>query len=129
MAQHTHDQSRKIVWTTGMLRLSKSVWAGDVRLKSGMYHVKHVMDGTRHVIVFKPVALPGGYKEFGMFEGKEVARLACSVEPAPKQVRNTKMRLGKNAAGQSVILEIQIAGEKVKHILSVGGQQLSETNQ
>jgi hypothetical protein len=32
-------------------------------------------------------------------------------------VRNTKVRLGKNVAGQSVILEIQIAGENVKHIL------------
>lgn len=110
-----------------MVRLSKSAWAGDVRLKSGMYHVKQVMDGTRHVIVFKSVALPAG-KEFSMWEGKEVARLACTVEPA-KEVRNTKVRFGKNAAGQSVILEIQIAGEKVKHILSEGGQQLSETNQ
>ena len=128
LAQDMHDQNSKIVWRTGMVRLSKSAWAGDVRLKSGMYHVKHVMDGTRHVIVFKSVALPAG-KEFSMWEGKEVARLACSVEPAAKEMRNTKVRLGKNAAGQSVILEIQIAGEKVKHILSVGGQQLSETNQ
>ena len=98
-----------------MVRLSKSAWAGDVRLKSGMYHVKHVVEGSRHVIVFRSVALPAG-KEFSMFEEKEVARLACSVEPA-KEVRNTKVRLGKNAAGQSVILEIQIAGEKVRHIL------------
>lgn len=128
LAQHPHDQNSKIVWRTGMVRLSKSAWAGDVRLKSGMYHVKHVMDGTRHVIVFKSVALPAG-KEFPMWEGKEVARLACSVEAATKEERNTRVRLGKNAAGQSVILEIQIAGEKGKHILSVGGQQLSETNQ
>ena len=127
LAQDQHDQSSKVVWRKGMVRLSKSAWAGDVRLKSGMYHVKHVMDGTRHVIVFKSVAQPAG-KEFSMWEGKEVARLACVVEPA-KEVRNTKVRLGKNAAGESVILEIQIAGEKVKHILSVSGQQLSETNQ
>ena len=112
---HPHDQDSKVVWRTGMVRLSKSAWAGDVRLKSGMYHVKQVIDGTRHVIVFKAVALPAG-KQFSMFEGKEVARLECRVEPAAKELRNTKVRLGKNAAGQSVILEIQIAGEKVRHI-------------
>lgn len=111
-----------------MLRVSKSVWVGDVRLKSGMYHVKHVMDGTRHVIVFKPVALPAGYKEFSMVEGKEVARLECRVEPATKQVRNTKIRLAKNAAGQSLIQEIQLAGENDKHILSANAQQLSKRN-
>jgi hypothetical protein len=110
-----------------MVRLSKSAWAGEVRLKSGMYHVKHLMDGTGHVIVFKSVALPAG-KEFSMWEGKEVARLACSVEPATKEMRNTKVRFGKNSAGQPVIREIQIAGEKVKYMLLVGGQQLSETN-
>ena len=124
LAQHPHDQNSKTVWRTGMVRLSKSAWAGDVRLKSGMYHVKHVMDGTRHVIVFKSVALPAG-KEFSMWEGKEDARLACTVEPATKEVRNTKVRLAKNAAGQSVILEIQIAGEKVKHILSVDGGMMA----
>ena len=127
LAQQPHDQNSQIVWRKGMVSLSKSAWAGDVRLKSGMYHVKHVMEGTRHVIVFQSVALPAG-KEFSMWEGKEVARLACVVAPA-KEVRNTKVRLGKNAAGQSVILEIQIAGEKVKYTMSVGGQQLSKTNQ
>ena len=128
LAQHTHDQSSKIVWKTGMLRLTKSVWAGDVRLKRGMYHVKHVVDGNRHVIVFKPVTMPAGYKEYSMFEGKEVARLECSVEPVTKQVRNTKIRLGKNAAGESVILEIQIAGEDVKHILAESSPQLNQRN-
>ena len=70
-----------------MVRLSKSAWAGDVRLKSGMYHVKHVVDGTRHVIVFKSVALPAG-KEFSMWEGKEVARLECRVEPAKESAKH-----------------------------------------
>jgi hypothetical protein len=112
MAQHTHDHGGTTAWKTGMLRLSKRVWAGDVRLKSGMYHVKHVVDGNTHVIVFKPVTLPGG-KGFPMWEEREVVRLECRVEPATKEVRNTKLRLGRNAAGQSVILEIQIAGEKV----------------
>lgn len=40
------------------------------------------------------------------------------VEPATKQVRNTRIRLAKNAAGDSVVQEIQIVGENVKHVLS-----------
>jgi hypothetical protein len=128
LAQQTHEHNSRVVWKTGMVRLSKSVWAGDVRLKSGMYHVKHVVDGSRHVMVFKPVALPAGYKEFRMFEGKEVARLECRVELVTKRVRNTKVRLAKNAAGDLVIQEIQIAGEDVKHILSESSPQLSQRN-
>ncbi len=111
-----------------MLRISEPVWAGDVRLKSGMYHVNHVVDGNRHVIVIKSVALLAGYKESSMFEQKEVARLECKVEPATKSTRITKLRLGRNAAGEPVILEIQIAGENVKHILSANAQQLSKRN-
>lgn len=124
VAQHTGDSD----WKTGMLRISDPVWAGDVRLKSGMYHVKHVVEGNRHVIVVKSVALPAGYREFSMVEEKEVARLECRVEPAAKQVRNTKMRLNKNAAGESVILEIQIAGENFRHILSGSTAQVSNGN-
>lgn len=86
LAQHPHDQRSKIVWKTGMVRLSKSVWAGDVRLKRGMYHVQHVVEGIRHVLVFRAVDMPAGYKEFSMVEGKEVARLECGVEPATNRV-------------------------------------------
>jgi len=126
-AQHTHDHGAATAWKTGMLRLSKRVWAGEVRLKSGMYHVKHVIEGNTHVIVFKSVTLPGG-KGFPMWEEKEVVRLECRVEPALKSVSNTKLVLGENAAGEPVIREIQIAGEKVKHLLSVGVAQLSNGN-
>ena len=116
-AQHTHDHGSDTKWKTGMLRISKPIWAGDVRLKSGMYHVKHVVDGDKHWMVFKTVTLGAGYREGSMFEEKEVARLECRVEPAVKSTRNTKFRVGKTSAGEPLIQEIQIAGEKVTHIL------------
>jgi len=125
LAQHAHDQKTKIVWKTGMVRLSKSAWAGNVRLKSGMYHVKHLIDGVKHVLVFRSVALRAG-KDFPMWEEKEVARLECRVEPVTKSTSNTKISLGRNAAGELVIEEIQIAGEKVKHILSGSGSGVKE---
>jgi hypothetical protein len=52
VAQHTNDHGGDSDWKTGMLRISSPVWAGDVRLNSGMYHVKHSVDGTKHVIVW-----------------------------------------------------------------------------
>ncbi len=82
-----------------------------------MYHVQHVIEENDDVIVFKPVTMPGGYREYGMTEGREVVRLKCQIEPVGKSVRNTKIQLGRNASGDRVIEAIQIAGEKVKHTL------------
>ncbi|GEM_PF-1133144 len=125
LAQHSHDHKGVSEWKTGMLRLSKPVWAGNVRLKDRMYHVKHVIDGDKHVLVFKSVTLRAGYQEGLMWEGKEVVRLECRVEAVAKSVSNTKVMLGKNEAGESVIEGIQIAGEKVKHVVSRSAAQLS----
>ena len=127
VAQQTRDHGGATARKRGMLRLSKRVWAGDVRLKSGMYHVKHVVDGNTHVIVFKPVTMPAG-KGFPMWEEKEVVRVECRVEPVAKSVSNTKMVLKKNAAGELLIQEIQIAGEHEKHLLSESSPRLSQRN-
>jgi len=111
-AQHHETLS---VGKKGMARFSSKVRVGDVVLPAGMYHVQHVVEGSDHVIVFKPVTMPAGYKEYQMVEGREVVRLKCRVSPVEKSVRNTKIKLGRNAAGERVIEEIQIPGEKVKH--------------
>jgi hypothetical protein len=117
-AQHDHTLSANKM---GMARFSKKVRVGDVVLPAGMYHVQHVVEGSDHVIVFKPVTMPAGFKEYQMVEGREVVRLKCTVSPVDKSVSNTKIKLGRNAAGEQVIEEIQIAGEKVKHtFLTVG---------
>ena len=116
-AQLSYVEHDKVSWKKGMLRLSKPAWAGDIRLKSGMYHVRHVVDGNMHALVFKQVTLPGG-KGFPMWEEKEVvARVECRVETATKSVNNTKVVFSETNAGERSIREIQIAGEKVRHIL------------
>ena len=125
VAQHSHDPKPAANWKKGMLRLSNPAWAGNVRLKERMYHVKHVVDGDKHLLVFKSVTLRAGYQGGLMWEGKEVARLECRVEPVAKSVSNTKVKFGRNLAGERVIEEIQIAGEKVKHVLSNRDAQLS----
>ena len=127
LAQHSHDHNSTANWKTGMIELSDRVWVGDVQLKSGMYHVKHVVDGARHLIVFKPVTMPAG-KGFPMWEEKEIARVECSVEPVEKSVSNTKVEFGRNANGERVIESIQIAGEKFKHVLSTQAARLNDGN-
>ena len=99
----------------GMVKFSSKVKAGDVVLEPGMYHVQHVVEGGGHVIVFKPVSMPAGYRENQMIEGREVVRLKCQTEPVAKSVSNTKIQLGRNASGERVIEAIQMAGEKTKH--------------
>ncbi len=77
---------------------------------------KGMVRGTDHVFVFKPVTMPAEYREYSMVEGREIVRLKCHVEAVAKSVNNTKITLGQNPSGERTIEEIQVAGEKVKHI-------------
>ena len=114
-AQHTQQHDMQIVGKEGMVTFNKHVRAGAALLKPGMYHVRHIVEGSEHVVTFKPVTMPAGYRQYQMVEGREVARLKCTVEPAAKKTRNTKVVLGRNAAGETAITEVQIAGENVRH--------------
>ena len=73
--------------------------------------------GGDHIIVFKEMAMPAGYKMGNTPVGKEVARIKCKVEPVTKKVSNTKITLRTNAAGEKEIAEVQVAGEAFKHLL------------
>jgi hypothetical protein len=109
------DSNTLTVGKKGMVTFTSSVKAGDTTLKPGMYHVQHIVEGNNHVFVFKAVSMPAGYKEHQMVENAEAVRLSCTIEPVAKKSRNTKIKLGTNAAGEKVIEEIQVAGETVKH--------------
>src|SRR6266511_3279318 len=73
-----------------------------------MYHVQHIVEGTDHVFVFKPVTMPAEYREYSMVEGREIVRLKCHVEAVAKSVNNTKVTLGQNASGERTIEEIAL---------------------
>jgi len=116
LGQHSHDHGAT-EWKKGMVRLNETAWVGAVRLNSGMYHVKHIVEGEQHWLVFNAVTLGAGYREGQMWEGEEIARLECNVEPAARSLRNTKVILTKALGGMRKVQEIQIAGERVRHIL------------
>lgn len=106
-----------IIGKKGQLHFTTQVKAGNTVLKPGMYQVQHVTEGSDHVIVFKEMEMPAGYKMGNTPVGKEVARIKCKVEPVTKKVSNTKITLRTNAAGEKEIAEVQVAGEAFKHLM------------
>ena len=108
----------KFIATAIALVIGLGAFTSQVLAQHGdhMYHIQHVVEGANHVVIFKPVTMPAGYKEYSMVEGREIVRLNCRVESVAKSVSNTKIKLGRNAAGERVIEEIQVPGEKVKHV-------------
>jgi hypothetical protein len=75
------------------VHFTTQVKAGNAVLKPGMYQVQHVVEGSDHVIIFKEMELPAGYKMGNTPVGKEVSRITCKVEPVSKAVNNTKITL------------------------------------
>ena len=106
-----------IIGKKGQVHFTTQVKAGDAVLKPGMYQVQHVVEGSDHVLVFKEMEMPAGYKMGNTPVGKEVARIKCKVEPVTKKVSNTRITLRTNAAGEKEIAEVQVAGEAFKHLL------------
>ncbi len=108
----------------GEVHFNVPVRAGSALLKPGMYQVQHVLEGSEdivslneHVVIFKQMEMPAGYRHSNTPVAKEAAaRVKCTVEPAAKQVSNTRITLRTNDAGEKEIAEVQIAGEDFRHL-------------
>ena len=116
-AHHQGAGQEVITGKKGEVHFTTQVKAGDAVLKPGMYQVQHVTEGGEHVIIFKEMEMPAGYKHGNTPVSKEVARIKCKVEPVTKAVSNTKVTLRTNAAGEKEVAEVQVAGEAFKHLL------------
>lgn len=115
--QAHHQKEEVIIGKKGQIHFTQNVKVGTSVLKAGMYQVQHMMEGSEHVVIFKEVSMQAGYKHGNTPVGKEVARTKCKVEPVAKSVNNTKITLRTNAAGEKEVAEVQVAGEKFKHLL------------
>ena len=113
LAQH-EDMVR--IGKKGVVPIDTPVRVGDVLLKPGRYQIQHVMEGQDHVIVFKKLlhARPPEYVETASEKG--TTRLKCTVKPLGEKAKYGLIRLGKNAAGEKTIEEVQIQGENVTHV-------------
>lgn len=100
----------------GEFHLSSPVRVSDTVLKEGMYQVQHVAEGGNDLIIFREIQM--GYRSnMGNQQlGKEVARVKCRIEPVTNKWKNTKLILRANGTGEKEVTEVQIKGEKVKHL-------------
>jgi hypothetical protein len=102
----------------GEVHFNVPVRAGNTVLQPGMYQVQHFVEGGDHIIGFKEMEMPAGYRHSNTPVAKEAAaRIKCTVAPVAKAVGNTTITLRTNAAGEKEIAEVQIAGEAFKHLL------------
>jgi len=106
-----------IIGKKGQAHFTNAVKVGAVVLKPGMYQVQHLDESGEHVIIFKEMSMPAGYRMGNTPVGNEVARIKCKVEPVAKKAPNTKITLRTNAAGEKEIVEVQIAGEAFMHLM------------
>ena len=105
------------VGNKGQIHLNVTVKAGSVVLEPGMYQVQHAVEGSDHVVSFKTVEMPAGYRHGSTRVTGEPVRITCRVEAVDKKVSRTTIALRTNAAGEKEVAEVQIAGESFKHIL------------
>jgi len=102
----------------GEVHFNVPVRAGGTLLKPGMYQVQHAVEGNDHIIAFKAVSMPAGYRHGNTQVDKDVAaRVKCTVEPVAQKTRNTKITLRINSAGEKEVADVQIAGEAFKHLM------------
>jgi hypothetical protein len=101
----------------GEIHFNVPVKAGNTVLQPGMYQLQHVVEGNDHVVIFKAVAMPAGYRHGNTAVSNDAAaRIKCNVVAAEK-VNKTKITLRTTTAGEKEIAEVQVAGEAFKHLL------------
>jgi hypothetical protein len=88
------------------ISFSGNVRIGDAVLPQGDYEIKHVMEGTDHIMVFQRVG-----------SGKPVtARVKCSLVQLSEKSKTTEKRYTVNAANEQVLQELVFRGDSAKHV-------------
>src|SRR5919109_958016 len=65
----------------GEVHFNIAVKAGGVVLQPGMYQVQHLIEGSDHIVIFKEMEMPAGYRHSNTPVSKEAAtRIKCKVE-------------------------------------------------
>jgi hypothetical protein len=83
----------------------KVIVAGSV-LPSGDYEIRHVMEGSDHIMVFR---------QLGVRKGVEL-RAKCTLVPLPEKAADTQKVFELNAANERVLHELIFKGDRAKHV-------------
>jgi len=85
---------------------SQQVRVGNTLLPQGNYDIRHVMEGSNHIMVFRQV---GG-------KNPVEVRAKCTLVPLSARAGRDEKTYTVNAANERVLQELIFAGDRVKHV-------------
>jgi hypothetical protein len=99
-------ENKLAVPDTYQLKFSENVRVADTLLPKGTYEVRHVMEGSNHIMVFR---------QLGTKKPVEV-RAKCTLVPLGAKATESQTIYVLNAANQRVLQELVFKGEDAKHV-------------
>jgi hypothetical protein len=91
---------------TYQVNFSEKVRVADTLLPQGKYEIRHVMEGSDHIMVFR---------QLGTKKPAEV-RAKCTLVPLTAKASESQTIYVLNAANQRVLQELVFKGEDAKHV-------------
>lgn len=88
------------------VNFSEKVLVANTVLPSGDYEIRHVMEGTDHIMVFRQI---------GVKKPIEV-RAKCTLVPLAVKAADTQKIYELNAANERVLHELIFKGDRAKHV-------------
>ena len=85
---------------------SEKVWVAGTVLPQGNYEIRHVMEGSQHIMVFR---------QLGTKKPVEV-RAKCELVPLPEKAGDSQKLYTLNAANERVLHELIFSGDHAKHV-------------
>lgn len=91
---------------TYQVKFSENVQVADTLLPKGNYEIRHVMEGSNHIMVFR---------QLGTKKPAQV-RAKCALVPLGAKATESQTVYVLNAANQRVLQELVFKGEDAKHV-------------
>ncbi len=85
---------------------SEKVWVANTLLPKGNYEIRHVMEGSEHIMVFR---------QLGKKKPIEV-RAKCTLVPLDAKATSNETAFTLNAANEHVLHEMVFKGDRAKHV-------------
>lgn len=99
-------QNKLGVANSYQVSFSEKVWVANTMLPEGDYEIRHVMDGYKHVMVFR---------QLGVRKPAQ-ARAECTLVPLSETAVESQKNYDVNAANERVLRELTFKGDLAKHV-------------
>ena len=99
-------ENKLAIADTYQVKFYENVRVADTLLPKGNYEVRHVMEGSNHIMVFR---------QLGTKKPAEL-RAKCTLVPLSAKASESQTIYVLNAANQRVLQELVFKGEDAKHV-------------